>query len=198
MASLSFVGRYLPPVGLLLLSVAASAWLFPVLAQRSNESGPPQTSDSNAKVILEVVNNHFTMGRKIPSLYLRVFSDGSAECHAVRFDGVEDSVKKGSLPPKEVLDVRTALNQPGLGDVKGRYERPRVVMDSWMEWELRASDSRLMQDVTISFGPPNQEPRPYPEALARLACQILKVREYVCGDRTEYYRPACVNRAPTK
>jgi hypothetical protein len=31
------------------------------------------------------MNRHFTVGKKIPSLYLRVFSDGTAECHTEKF-----------------------------------------------------------------------------------------------------------------
>jgi hypothetical protein len=73
----------------------------------------------------------------------------------------------------------------------GRYDLPRLVFDSWMEWDLRGSDSQLGQDVTISFGPETQHFHPYPEALRNLACQILQIREQVYGDRTEYYRPAC-------
>jgi hypothetical protein len=161
--------------------------------QISDEPGPRPSPDSNAKVILQVVNNHFTVGREIPSLYLRVFSDGLAECHSIKFTEREDSMKKETLPPRKLAEIRAVLNQPGLRGVEGRYERPRMVFDSWMEWELRAPDSQLTQGVTISFGPATQQFRTYPEALATLGCQILKIRAELCGDKTDYYRPACVN-----
>jgi hypothetical protein len=61
MANILFIGRYSQPVGFVLLSVGLSASLY---GQSSNETGLPQASDSNAKVILEVVNKHFTTGRK--------------------------------------------------------------------------------------------------------------------------------------
>jgi len=185
-------------MGSLLLSVAASASLYPLHGQRGNELAPPPRSDSNAKVILEVVNNHFTIGKKIPSLYLSLFSDGAAECHPVKFAGQEDSVKKEYLPAKDFSEIRAVLNQSELRDIKGRYERPRIVIDSWMEWELRASDSQLVHDVTISFGPTTQPLRSYPKALAALGCQIIKIRAELCGDNTDYYRPACVNSSQTK
>jgi hypothetical protein len=139
------------------------------------------------------VNNHFTVGRKIPSLYLRLFSDGLAECRSIKFTEREDSIKNETLPPREFAEIRTVLNQPGLREVEGRYELPRMVFDSWMEWELLALDSQLTQGVTISFGPATQQLRTYPQALATLGCQILKIRVEVCGDKTNYYRPACVN-----
>jgi hypothetical protein len=176
--------------------MAASASFYPLYGQRGNEPALPK-SDSNAKVILEVVNNYFTMGKIIPSLYLRLFSDGAAECHAEKFSGQEDSVKNQYLPAKEFSEIRAVLNQPGLRDVRGRYERSRMVIDSWNEWELRASDSQLAQDVTISFGSATQL-RSYPKALAALGCQIIKIRAELCGDNTDYYRPACVNPFQTK
>jgi hypothetical protein len=173
--------------------VAASASLYPLHGQRSNEPESPPTSDSSAKVILEVINNHFTIGQKIPSLYVKVFSDGTAECHAIKFTGRENNdVKREHLPAKEFAEIKSLLDQPEMQGVKGRYEHPRAVADSWMEWELRAPDSQLRQEVTISFGPPTQELRAFPEALGSLGCQILKIREYVYGDRAEYYSPACV------
>jgi hypothetical protein len=134
-----------------------------------------------------------TRGQKIPSLYVKVFSDGTAECHAIKFTGRENNdVKREHLPAKEFAEIKSLLDQPEMQGVKGRYEHPRAVADSWMEWELRAPDSRLRQEVTISFGPPTQELRAFPEALGSLGCQILKIREYVYGDRAEYYSPACV------
>jgi len=46
-------------------------------------------SSPSAKLILEVMNRHFTVGRKIRSVYLRVYSDGTAECHTVKYTGDE-------------------------------------------------------------------------------------------------------------
>jgi hypothetical protein len=192
MESSSIIAARLFQVARIAVCLAASTTFCALYSQTDGESGKTATPASTVKVILEVVNTHFTVGRKIPSIYLRLFSDGIAECHAVRFSGQEqDSIKKGYLPPKEFDKIKAALNQTGLRIVDGRYDLPRVVFDSWMEWDLRGSDSQLGQDVTISFGPETQHLRPYPEALGNLGCQILQIREQVYGDRTEYYRPAC-------
>jgi hypothetical protein len=190
------VAARLLQVGRIALCLAASAPLCALHGQISSESGKSSAPDSTSKVILEVVNNHFTMGRKIPSIYLRLFSDGTAECHAVSFTGDEqETVKKERLSPKEFEKIRVVLNQPGLRDVKGRYDLPRIVFDSWMEWDVTSHDSQLVHDVTVSFGPDDRDLGPFPEALGNLGCQILKIREYVYGDRTDYYRPACVTPA---
>jgi len=189
-----FFGRRLQYVRLFLLSMTLVCALY---SQTRSELRALPPSDSDPKVILEVINYHFTMGRKIPSIYLRLFSDGTAECHTLKFSGQEqDAVKKEHLEPEEFAAVRAILNQPELRGVKSRYDHPRTVVDSWMEWQLRAPDSQLRRDVTISFGPSTQHVGASVEALGNLGCQILKIREYVFGDRTDYYGPACVSHSP--
>ncbi len=93
------------------------------------------------------------------------------------------------------MEMNAVLNEPGLRDVKGRYELGRIVIDSWMEWDIRIDAPRSIRGVTISFaGAPSR----YPDALGRLGCLILAARREVYGDDTDYYRPACVNPSPQK
>src|ERR1700722_16429782 len=76
---------------------------------------------SSPRVILEVINRHFTVGRKIPSVYLRVFSDGTAECHTVRYTGNESEiVKKGKLTSEELGRLESLLNVPEMLNVRKR------------------------------------------------------------------------------
>jgi len=121
-------------------------------------------------------------------VYLRLFSDGTAECHAIGNE--KDAVKMKHLPPKEFAEVETLLNQPALRDVNGRYELPRMVFDSWMEWDLRIGDPSRLQNVTVSFAG-SAGHRRYPDALGRLGCLVVKLRNEVYGDNTDYYQPAC-------
>jgi len=189
------LGRHLMRIGLLTVSVAA---IFPsgnLYGQTSMDSGSRPASEPAARIILEVVNQHFTRGKKIPSIYLRIFSDGTAECHNVKFTGDEkEVVKKERLKPENFSQLKAALEQPGLRDVKGSYGLPRLVLDSWMEWNLRIRTSQFKRVATISFGPAAHKTT-YPEALGKLGCQILRTREDVCGDNDDYYRPACVNQS---
>jgi hypothetical protein len=155
---------------------------------------PMQAPRSSSKV----VNNHFTVGKKLPSIYLKVFSNGTTECHALKDPKQTDTVKMQRLSEDGFAELKSALDQPELRGAKGRYEFPRVIIDSWSEWDLTAPGSQLGRDVTISFGGGAQEPRPYPEALAKLGCQIIKIRAAVYGDNTDYYRQACVIQAKRK
>jgi hypothetical protein len=56
-------------------------------AKGKNENSEDKKTELSQKVVLEVRNIHFTMGKKIPSIYLRVFSDGTAECHTEKYTG---------------------------------------------------------------------------------------------------------------
>ncbi len=53
-----------------------------------------QERKSAPKVILEVINRHFTVGRRISSLDLRVYSDETVECHTEKYWDEADTVRR--------------------------------------------------------------------------------------------------------
>lgn len=178
----------------LVLCVAASLTLTGFRGQ-TGSSSESSTVPPPPQILLEVVNKHFTVGKKIPSVYLRLFSDGTAECHVIKSSGYEkDTVKTKRLQPKEFAEAKAVLDDAGLQDITGRYELPRLVFDSLMEWDLGIHDSDTQQNVTVSFaGPPDQTR--YPDALGTLGCLIVRLRGEVYGDNTDYYRPACTKNS---
>jgi hypothetical protein len=108
----------------------------------------------SSKVILEVMNRYFTVGEKIPSIYLRVFSDGSAECHAEKFWDEADTVKKKGLSHEDFDQLRGLVGQPELLSVKPRYELMERVIDSWMEWTINVPHGRNVQRIEVAnFSP---------------------------------------------
>ena len=144
------------------------------------------TSEPSPRVILEVINRHFTMGRKIPSVYLRVFSDGTAECHTLRYTGDEaETVKKEKLTQEELGRLKTLIDPPELLNVKKRYELMRAVVDSWMEWNIKVPHKGGAQKIQVlNFSPESarEKNQPYPDALVKLGCSIWKLRHDVYGD----------------
>jgi|HubBroStandDraft_1064217.scaffolds.fasta_scaffold00024_79 hypothetical protein len=153
------------------------------------------TEDGSLPVILEVMNYHFTMGHKIPSVFLRVLSDGSVECRSLRTTGPEASVvKKKVLAPEEVKEVKAVIEQPELRDVKSRYELTHPIIDSWMEWDIRIPRTAGTQDIAIAaFASTPLGDGPYPIAVARLGCLTSKLRDEVYGDEPDYRRRECKN-----
>jgi hypothetical protein len=137
------------------------------------------------KVILEVINRHFTVGKKIPSIYLRVFSDGSAECHAEKYWDEPDTVKKKALSHEDFEQLKALVGQPELLSVRPRYELMDQVIDSWMEWTIKVPHGRNVQKIEVAnFAPAEARERkePYPDVLVKLGCSIWKIRSNVYAD----------------
>jgi hypothetical protein len=158
-------------------------------------SAQVSTKGASLPVILEVMNYHFTMGRQIPSVFLRVLSDGSVECHSLRATGPEANVvKKKVLTPGAVQEVKGVVEQSELLDAKRRYERTHPVFDSWMEWDIRIPRTTGTQDIAIAaFASTPLREGHYSIAVARLGCLISKLRDEVYGDEPDYRRRECKN-----
>jgi hypothetical protein len=148
-------------------------------AANALKSGP------SSKVILEVVNRHFTVGKKIPSIYLRVSSDGTAECHTEKYWDEPDIVKTKVLGRDDLEWLKVLLEQSELLGIKHRYERMYPVVDSWMEWNIKIDGGGEVQIIEVAgFSPAAAKLRnqPYPDVLVKLGCSIWKLRGDVFGD----------------
>ena len=174
-----------------LLAVAALLTLFVAGAgvcdghRNSAEAGPPLKSGRSSKVILEVINRHFTVGKKIRSVYLRLFSDGTAECHTERYSDEQDIVKRKVLAAEDLEGLKAVLKQPELSSVKPRYELMAPVIDSWMEWTIKVPHGQNIQTIEVAnFNPTAAKERkePYPDVLVKLGCSIWKIRSDVYAD----------------
>jgi hypothetical protein len=147
-------------------------------------------SGSSSKLILEVVNRHFTMGRKIRSVYLRVYSDGTAECHTVKYTGHEtddgpDIAKQKALAPGELQRLEAALNSPELLQVQRKHGLMSPIIDSWMEWDIKVPHGWHKEKIKVlNFSPASarKKNQPYPPALLKLGCLIWKLRNNVFED----------------
>jgi hypothetical protein len=146
-----------------------------------------QTAESaTRKLVLEVINRHFTVGKKIPSVYLRVFSDGTAECHTERYWSEPDVVKQKKLPAQEYDALKTILENSDLLAVKHRYELMYWVVDSWIEWEIKVKHATSEQTFYVAgFSPSSASAsgRPYPAVLTQLGCSIWQIRREVYEDK---------------
>ena len=164
-------------VGACLLYLSVSVFL----GVRSAKSEP------SARVILEVINKHFTMGHKIPSVYLRVFSDGTTECHTIKYTGSEvDIVKRQKLAQEELEKLEALIQTPQLLNVKKRYELTYSVVDSWMEWDIvvaREGGTQRIQVLNFSPNSARERKQPYPDVIVSLGCSVWKLRHEVYGDQ---------------
>ena len=159
-------------------------------------------SEASPQVILEVINRHFTIGFKIPSLYLCVFSDGTAECHTVKYTGHEsDVVKRKALAPDELSKLKAVLENQELLNAQKRYELVKPVIDSWMEWNIAVphnGGAQRIQVLNFSPGSAEKNNKPYPDALVELGCSIWKLRyetygDEIYGNTPRYLSDGCKN-----
>jgi hypothetical protein len=148
-------------------------------------------SESSPRLILEVINRHFTVGRKIPSMYLRVYSDGTAECHTIRYIGDEvEIVKRKKLMAEEIVRLEALTDAPELLSVKKKYELMHWVVDSWMQWDIKVphrGNTQKIQVLNFSPGSAREKNEPYPDVLVKLGCSIWKIRNDVYGDESYYF-----------
>jgi hypothetical protein len=179
----------------LLILLEASSLTFLVPGKSSAGPANAQKSEPHTQVILEVINRHFTVGRKIPSVYLNVFSDGTAECHTVKYSGEEmNTIKKKTLRMNEFDELRRLIEESEWQGVRNRYELMHTVVDSWMEWDIRIKDSRHARRIQVAdFSPRSarEKHQPYPDVLVRLGCFIWKFRDEVYGDEPAYRNDDC-------
>lgn len=175
----------------LLFSGTISSDVRPKSAELSPISA---VSETHAPPVLEVINRHFTVGEKIPSIYLRVSSDGTAEGHTLAYSGRErDVVKKKTLAPDEFERLTAVLDAPELLNVKSRYESTRLIIDSWMEWDISIQRPGHAQKIeVVNFSPSwFGLAQPYPDALLQLGCSVWKIRDQVCGTEPGHNDPKC-------
>lgn len=150
-----------------------------------------QTASNAPTLLLRVVNRHFTVGKRIPSDFLKVFSDGTVECHAVKFGKHdEDAVKKTQLSPADLAKVNSTFNDSGFRQLSHGYKLHRLVVDSWMEWDITIKQPSHRQNITLAFAGGSDQTA-LPEAIGKIGCLILQLRRNAYGDDTTYYAPAC-------
>lgn len=148
-------------------------------------SGGEIVDAASPRLILEVINRHFTVGKKIPSVYLRVYENGTAECHTEKYSKEPDVVKTKAIPAHEIEKLKRVLEDRALSNARRRYERMYPVVDSWMEWTIKVRHSRNNQTIQIAgFAPwaANKENQPYPDVVLKLGCSIEKLRREVYGE----------------
>jgi hypothetical protein len=98
------------------------------------------------------------------------------------------------LSVNELEKLRATINERSLLEVKQRYELMHFVIDSWMEWDIKLQHPRKVQRIqVVSFSPDSARERnqPYPDALVKLGCSILKIRNDVYGDARTYSTADC-------
>jgi hypothetical protein len=153
---------------------------------RESDWPPLDVHTSKSPVVLEVINTHFTIGLQYKSVFLRVFSDRTAQCRYLRFgvEGEKDREKTKVLALADYESLQRILNAPELLGVNEKYGLVGWVIDSWMTWGISILHPESVQHISVdnfARGAVLTPDKPYPTPLTRLGCTIWKLRREVYG-----------------
>ncbi len=146
--------------------------------------------------ILEVILKTYDVSRIETLVYLRVFSDGSAEAHPMReVDFRTLALKHAQISPNDLAKLREILNPSNTRGLEPKYEQYWGNKDSGSEWRVTIGQGESMKIVLLENFQPfwaRSKKKPYPAEIEKLGCIVWKLRTEVTGEPLErYYLRGC-------
>ena len=133
------------------------------------------SQDAGASV-LEIILTTYDVSRTETLVYLRVFSDGSAEAHPMRnVDFRNMALKKTQLSKTDVAVLSEFLRSAGVQRLEPRYERSWGNIDFGQTWNITIGDGPNEKSILLfNFQPflARSKKKPYPQELEKLGCII--------------------------
>ncbi len=157
------------------------------LGYRCSESGVSQGSEKTQ--VLEVVLTTHDVSRTETLIYLRVFSDGSAEAHPTRRVDFRNLVlKQAQIPSPEVVKLQEFLSPVRMQSWDSKYERFWGNKDFGTEWAITVGHGTEKKEIMlVNFQPflAREKKKPYPTDIEKLGCTIWELRAEVIGEPLE-------------
>ena len=166
--------KRLQVAGLLLLSLA-----IPKLVD-SQES---KTS------LIEVILTTYDVSRTETLVYLRVFSDGSAEAHPMReVDFRVIGLKKAQISSGDLAALRELLGSPKFQKLDPKYRRYWGNKDFGTTWQITIGQGDSKKSIVLENFEPflaRTKRKPYPVEIEKLGCFVWEVGTKVTGEPLE-------------
>jgi len=147
----------------------------------------PQESQKN--VLLEVILTTYDVSRTETLVYLRIFSDGSAEAHPMREVDFRTLVlKKAQISPGDLATLSEFLSSSKVQHLEPEYHRYWGNIDFGQTWQITiAQDDSKKSIILENFQPflARTKKKPYPAELEKLGCLIWELRTKVTGEPLE-------------
>jgi len=143
---------------------------------------------SSADTVLEVIATHATVASADKYVYLRVFSDVTAEIQPSNYSDAETKERptiKKTLTQDEFVQIKSVVDTPKLANVGPKFETRYAIVDTWTEWRIkiqRPGQPQVIEVLEFSPGLAGTMKHPYPDALVKLGCSIKKLRADVSGE----------------
>jgi hypothetical protein len=147
----------------------------------------PQESQQN--LLLEVIRTTYDVSRTETLVYLRVFSDGSAEAHPMReVDFRTLALKKAQISPVDLAKLREVLSPSKTQGLDPKYERYWGNIDFGNEWQITIGQGDNKKTIVLGNFQPflaRTKKKPYPTEVEKLGCIIWELRTKVTGEPLE-------------
>jgi hypothetical protein len=150
--------------------------------------------ESQRTLLLEVIRTTYDVSRTETLVYVRVFSDGSAEAHPVReVDFRRLALKTASIPPNELATLSEFLNSSKMQRLDAKYERYWGNIDFGQKWQITIAQGGSQKSMVLENFQPflaRAKKEPYPadlERLARMPCLGLANESDRRTTRTELW-----------
>ncbi len=145
--------------------------------------------ESQRTPLLEVILTTYDVSRTETLVYLRVFSNGSAEAHPMReVDFRALALKTASIPPSELATLSQFLGSSNVQHLDAKYERYWGNIDFGQTWQITIAQGSSQKSMILENFQPflaRTKKKPYPAELERLGCLVWKLRTKVTGEPLE-------------
>ena len=152
------------------------------LAAPADNLAQSASPGSRTDAILEVTGTVTGWGGDNRYVYLRVLSDGTAECEPVRH---EVPIIKKTLSPTQFTRIKAVLSQRNVARLGDKYETNFATVDDGSYWTIeiqRPIQPQFIRVVGFTPGLAKILKHPYPGGLVTLGCSIEKLRTVVTGE----------------
>lgn len=145
--------------------------------------------DRAKTILLEVVRNSWNGERNETLVYLRVYSDGSAEAHPMRkvdFRDIHFDAKQ--LSANQLQTLEHILSEPATAQLRPRYVRYWGNKDFGHKYSVTIRERSEEQHLElVNFQPflARKEGKPYPKQVEKLGCEIWSLRAAVTSEPLE-------------
>jgi hypothetical protein len=148
------------------------------------------SQESQRTLLLEVILTTSEIDRTETLVYLRVFSDGSAEAHPMReVDFRTLALRKAQISPSELGMLREFLRSSKVQHLDPEYNRYwGSVEDFGQTWQITIAGSDDKKSIVLhNFQPfyARVKKKPYPAEVEKLGCIIWELRTKVTGEPLE-------------
>ncbi len=147
----------------------------------------PQESQKNP--LLEVILTTYDVSRTETLVYLRVFSDGSAEAHPMReVDFRTLALKKAQISPSDLATLSEFLSSSKVQHLDPEYHRYWGNIDFGQTWQITIAQGDSKKSIVLENFQPflaRTKKKAYPAELEKLACLIWELRTKVTSEPLE-------------